>query len=328
MLHFFADSAGAGTGTAETGTAQDFFLNMWETIKGFFSPENLADIAFKAAVAIVLIIVAHYLVKFINWLVFKTLSRDKKKRKERKGKKIRPAINYSVIYFLQSLIRVIIYLITVVIILAMFGADFTGLGTILAGAVAGISLSLQDVISSFAYGIIILSTHEYKIGDYIMVQGGPEGTIKKINLLTTVITTVPCETVYIPNNVIGKASVINTSVEPVRMNTIKFKIPTATDIDLIRKTLLRAADENSLALKDPKPYMFIDSIGDRDMTVALRIYVGNDDYWELGRQMNETVVKEMQKLGVKIGKGEIDVQIADMRALRAEAFENKVDKAE
>lgn len=315
--------------TAETtDTAGNFFEQMWQTIKDFFTPRNVADVAFKVLIAILLIVLAHYLVKLLNWVLFKSLSRTKEARSKRKkeGKKVRGAINYSVIYFLQSLVRVVIYILVVVVILAMFGTDFTGLGTILAGAVTGISLSLQDVISSFAYGIIILTTKEYKIGDYIMVDGGPEGTITKINLLNTVITTVPKETVYIPNNVIGKASVINTSVEPVRLLTIKFNVPTASDIDKIRETLLSEAKKNKKVLTSPSPYMFINSLGDRSMEVALRMYVNNDDYWSLGWDMNEAIAKELKKIDTKIGRGELDIQIADPLVMKSEAAEQAIEE--
>lgn len=71
----------------------------------------------------------------------------------------------------------------------MFNFDISSLGTILAGAVAGISLSLQSLISNFAYGVVIISSRMVKTNDYIIGEGY-EGTIKSINMLFIILETV------------------------------------------------------------------------------------------------------------------------------------------
>ena len=312
-----ANSSGSSAGGESTA---DFFTRMWETIKGFFTPENIADVAFKVVIAIVLVVLCHYLVKLINLLVFKGLSRSKEvsEKNKAKGKKPRSAINYSVIYFIQALVRVILYLIVFVIILAMFGADFTGLGTILAGAVAGISLSLQDVISSFAYGVVILTTKEFKIGDYVMITSGPEGTVMRINLLTTMLITPSKEEVFIPNNVIGKASVVNVSAQETMVVRINFKVPTSSDIGEVRKIVIQAALDNPKTLKEPEPYLIVNGLEDRAMLLQLRAYVPSDHYWDLGWDLNEAIVTGLQKANIPVGRGEYTIRVADPEELKAD----------
>lgn len=334
MFQFLADatsSVGTSSGVTEQppANASEWFAQLWESIKSFFSPANLADVAIKIVLAILLIILCHYLVKLINWSIYKGLSRTKaaNKKLETKGKKLRGPVNVSIIYFVQALIRTCLYIAVFVIILAMFGLDFTGLGTILAGAVAGISLSLQDVISSFAYGVIILTTHEFQIGDYIMLKDGTEGTVEKVNLLTTVLITVPKERVFIPNNIIGKGSVINTSAVPVMVARVNFTVPTTADMELVRKTVLDAAKANPRTLPDPEPVLLVTGIQDHSMALQIRAYTKSESYWNLGWELNEAVVVELKKVGITVGRGDIDVHIADDRALAAERIQAEMDGA-
>ncbi|HBR85947.1 MAG TPA: hypothetical protein DEA32_02035 [Firmicutes bacterium] len=323
-----ATSSASSTATDPSAAANNFFVQAWEAIKEFFSPKNLADVGIKLVIAIVLIIACHYIVKLINWSVFKGLSKTKKitKKMEAQGKKPRKPINYSVIYFIQALVRTLLYLLIFVIILAMFGLNFSGLGAILAGAIAGVSLSLQDVISSFAYGVIILTTSQFKIGDYIMLSNGIEGTVSKINLLTTEILTVPKEMIYIPNNVIGKGAVINTSTVPVRMVQVNFTVPSSSDIDQVKELAIGCALKDPLSLKSPTPNVIVTDLKDKAIVLQLRVYVNNDDFWTLGWNLNEAIAKKLREVGIIIGRGSVDVKLADQKQMSAEALQDRIEE--
>ena len=297
MFQFLADatsSVGTSSGVTEQppANASEWFAQLWESIKSFFSPANLADVAIKIVLAILLIILCHYLVKLINWSIYKGLSRTKaaNKKLETKGKKLRGPVNVSIIYFVQALIRTCLYIAVFVIILAMFGLDFT-------------------------------------IGDYIMLKDGTEGTVEKVNLLTTVLITVPKERVFIPNNIIGKGSVINTSAVPVMVARVNFTVPTTADMELVRKTVLDAAKANPRTLPDPEPVLLVTGIQDHSMALQIRAYTKSESYWNLGWELNEAVVVELKKVGITVGRGDIDVHIADDRALAAERIQAEMDGA-
>lgn len=301
------------TGTGGEVTYGNFWQAMWDSIVEFFSAKNLTAIGLKLLAAILVILFAYLIVKGVNALIYHSLSNVKRisKKMAQEGLKPRKAINYSVIYFCQSLVKFLVYIIAFFIVLGIFGADFSSFGTILAGAVAGISLSLQDLISSFAYGVVILTAQEFSIGDYVMIVGGPEGTVKLITLLYTVLVTVDGSRIYIPNSVVGKSAVSNTSTEPVRRVDINFAIPNSERMDDIRKVLIDAALTDKRTLKSPAPYLAVVSFAVDSTNVSLRVFTKNEDYWDMLFAMNEKVFTVLQQSGAKIGRNSFSVSLAD-----------------
>lgn len=189
FIKFAASSSVSSTDNPSTPTqptdVSNFFQNMWSKIVDFFKNEA-TNLLLKIAIAILVIVLVHYLNKLIDHIIFKSLNRTRKKKKN--GIEIQP-LDVSVISFIQSVVKFVIWIIVVFILLSMFNFDISSLGTILAGAVAGISLSLQSLISNFAYGVVIISSRMVKTNDYIIGEGY-EGTIKSINMLFIILETV------------------------------------------------------------------------------------------------------------------------------------------
>lgn len=127
---------------------------------------------------------------------------------------------------LRDLFRIVSYAILVVIILTRLGADVTS--TLISAGFLGIILGLaaQSTISNFIAGVYLLSSKAFEPGDrvnihtwqYTMVpQSYPHdkfipgfyGTIKKIGILYTELTNDDGIPVYIPNNIVAQAMIIN-----------------------------------------------------------------------------------------------------------------------
>lgn len=312
-----ADSSTSTTDTSETtDTASNFFQRMWESIVNFFIDDG-PNVLLNVFISILLVILAHYLIKFINFLIGKSLSKAKvirqkeaKLGKEKKIKIRRKPINYSVIYFIQSLVKFIVYCIVIFIIFGMFGVSLTSLGTILAGAIAGITLSLQDVISSFAYGVILITAQEFQVGDYITLTSGVQGTVRRLNLLSTVLVTTDGQVVYIPNNVIGKGSITNSSSEPTRYLMLNFNISYDSDLPKAQKILINLAKANTKVFQSPEPAFVITGFNDNSVGVSLRVYCNNSDYWDIVNKLYADSYRELTKAKVKIGTGSYTVRLA------------------
>lgn len=290
-------------------TVNNWWSNLWQKIVDFFSIDNTALFAMRLALTIIVLIIAFLLVKLNNFLIAKFLNRRKKNKET--GVKEKIPVNYSVLYFSQSVMKVIIYILAVIIILTIFGVNFAGLGTILAGAVAGITLCLQDLISALSYGIIILTSNEFNIGDYIIIQDGPEGTVKRISLLYTILVSLTGETIYIPNNVVGKAATVNTSTEKVRCIRLSFDVPNGVDFKKVKELALSIANEKEKVFKSPEPYLVIDNFKDESITLSLRMYCANADYWNTIFQLKEDLYTRLPEVGARIGREPIRIEVKD-----------------
>lgn len=137
----------------------------------------------------------------------------------------------------------------------MFNFDISSLGTILAGAVAGISLSLQSLISNFAYGVVIISSRMVKTNDYIIGEGY-EGTIKSINMLFIILETVDGKKVFVPNEKVATSPLQDTSSVPVRSLRVDFRVSCSADIDVLRADLTEQCKHEKRIMQD-KPIVLL-----------------------------------------------------------------------
>ncbi len=144
---------------------------------------------------------------------------------------------------------------------------------VLAGAVGvGLGFGLQNIISNFVSGLIILADRPIAIGDRIVV-GGVAGQVQKINLRSTTVLTNDNISIIVPNADFITHAVTNWSHEDPK---VRFHIPVGvaygTDLDKLRRLMLEVAAEHPKALKDPAPDVFLASFGDHALNVELIVW--------------------------------------------------------
>ena len=99
---------------------------------------------------------------------------------------IKAIIDESVKKFLESLIKVILYLVLIIMICAQIGIQTTSLIALIGSAGLAIGLALQGSLSNFAGGVLILILKPFKVGDFIKEDTrGNEGRVSKIDLFQT-----------------------------------------------------------------------------------------------------------------------------------------------
>jgi len=156
--------------------------------------------------------------------------------------------------------------------LQMVGVNLTSLG-FLAGAVGvGFGFGLQNIISNFISGLIILAERPIAIGDRVEI-GGVAGQVKEISLRSTTVITNDNMAIIVPNADFITQRVTNWSYEDPRVRfRIPFGVAYGTDLTKLRKLMLEVADEHPKALKDPKPELFFVGFGDSSLNFELGIW--------------------------------------------------------
>ena len=154
----------------------------------------------------------------------------------------------------------------------MVGINLNSLA-VLAGAVGvGLGFGLQNIISNFISGLIILAERPIAIGDRIVV-GGVAGQVQKISLRSTTVLTNDNISIIVPNADFITHAVTNWSHEDPK---VRFHIPVGvaygTDMDKLRRLMLEVAAEHPKALKNPEPKVFLASFGDCALNVELIVW--------------------------------------------------------
>jgi len=150
---------------------------------------------------------------------------------------------------------------------------------VVAGAFGlGLGFGLQNVISNFVSGIIILFERSLKVGDFVELESGVAGEVLEIKPRCTWIVTNDNIDVLVPNSEFVNGRVINwTLQEACRRVRVPFGVAYGTDKELVRKAVLEAADRVPFTVKDDakrKPQVWFVKFGDSSLDFELVVWIG------------------------------------------------------
>jgi small-conductance mechanosensitive channel len=156
--------------------------------------------------------------------------------------------------------------------LQMVGVNLTSL-SFLAGAVGvGFGFGLQNIISNFISGLIILAERPIAIGDRVEI-GGVAGQVREISLRSTTVITNDNMAIIVPNADFITQRVTNWSYEDPRVRfRIPFGVAYGTDLPKLRKLMLEVAEAHPRALKEPAPELFFVGFGDSSLNFELAVW--------------------------------------------------------
>ena len=203
--------------------------------------------------------------------------------------------------FLLSVIKVIANIAIVIIFLLILKVDLTGVAQIFSSAILAVGLSLQDVISNFASGVIILANKPFVVGDYIDLNNGEaEGTVIDVKFLVTALETVDKQIITVPNKNITGSVVKNYSKNPLRRITLNIGVDYSTNIDKAKNVILNIVKNDNRILEEPNPVVFLTAFNDSSLNLSLRCYVPNLMYWDILFSLNEKILLEFRKNDINI----------------------------
>lgn len=287
--------------TADTTTSTESTETITETAKEQITwlsslGEKATTFLIKLAICIVVYIVVTRVLK-------KLLSRFSK-HLEKRG--MEPTARQ----FLENLIYYGVTIFLVAAIIVQLGiVEASSIAALIASAGVAISLALQGVLSNFAGGILLISLHPFRVGDYIRLKDSSlEGTVTKIDMYYTTIQDVYGITVSIPNSELTGKAVENLASDGLKGIYVKVGISYSEDIDRA-KAVLEDIKEHEPRLISGRGRIFVDSLGESSVVVGILGIVRVEDYVNTLWDLNETVKKRFDEEGIEIPFNQLDVHI-------------------
>lgn len=215
--------------------------------------------------AIVLLLVGTYIIRFINRMVRKFF--------------IKKDYDPSLETFLQSLISIGLKILLFVLVITQLGVQSSSLVAIIGAAGLAIGLALQGSLANFAGGVLILLFKPFKVGDWISAQG-VDGTVKEISIFTTKLNTFGNQVAIIPNGQLSNNNIINYNAENTRRDKIDIGIGYGSNIKKAKDILLQICADQENILKEPVPEVYVGELADSSVNLTLRFWANNDVFWK------------------------------------------------
>lgn len=174
-----------------------------------------------------------------------------------------------------------------------------------------VGLAAKDTLGNFFGGISVLLDRPFRRGDYIVLRSGDRGKVIDIGLRSTRILTRDDVLISIPNSVIVNTKIVNESA-PSRIMRVRAKVSVAytSDIDQVKKTLLKVAATNSLCLREPEPRVRFRALGDWSLDFELLCWTDNPaDKGRLIDELNSAIFEEFNRAGIVFPIPQRDVYV-------------------
>ena len=224
----------------------------------------------------------------------------------------RMRLNDSRRFSVTSLARYGVMVIVALIGLSIIGIDLSALAVLFGVLGIGVGFGLQNTVSNFFSGIVIILTRPIKEGDRILVSNY-DATVVHIRLLSTIINTITEETIIIPNSLLVNGSVHNYSYDSRRIfmeNTVS--VSYRSDLDKVIDVMSGVGRDNPYVAYGRAPEVRVESFDDSGITMKLLTWINDaNDKYRAKSWANLEIWRRFKENAIEIPFPQVDLHIKD-----------------
>jgi len=266
--------------------------------------QDLPEKALRLGVRVLLAIV----VFFIGTQLIKIVRKILKKSMKRAGAEV------GVSQFVDSFVKAVLYVLLIFMIAGSFGVDAASIVAVIGSAGVAIGLALQGSLSNFAGGVLILLLKPFKVGDYIIEDTNKnEGVVDEIQLFYTKLVTPDNKVIILPNGTLANTSLTNVTACKMRRVDIKIGISYDSDIRQAKQIITNILREDEDTIKDKDLFVYVDDLASSQITLGVRCWFMNEDYWEGRWRIIEEIKYALDANNIQIPYPQMDVHIKEQK---------------
>jgi small conductance mechanosensitive channel len=288
-----------------TGTLTDELLNVdlilsiistWGEGSSEWLSDNAPELLFKVLIFVFIILTFRWLKKLTRKMVNKAVSS--------------PNLQLSRLIqdFFTSMSGNIVFAVGLLIALSQVGVDLTPILTGFGVAGLVIGFALQDTLSNFASGMMLLIYRPFDEGDFVEA-GGVSGKVAHMSLVNTTIKTFDNQVIIVPNSKIWGDIIKNVTHERVRRVDMVFGIGYSDDITLAETVLADIVYAHAAVLKNPETVIKLHTLNSSSVDFIVRPWVKTEDYWDVYWDITREVKLRFDKEGLSIPFPQQDVHL-------------------
>ncbi|MBQ8922309.1 MAG: mechanosensitive ion channel [Oscillospiraceae bacterium] len=259
------------------------FSKIWDKVVSFLPTLLMALCIFLAGILIA---------RLITKIISRAMSRSK--------------IDGAASSFGQSVVKIMLYAILLIICLSVLGVPTASMITVVGAAGVAIGLALQNTLSNLAGGFILMLAKPFQAGDFIRT-GAEEGFVESVSILYTKLRTMDNHTVFIPNSAVSSGAVTNLSQRGRIRVRVQLSVSYAADIRKTRAVLLKAVSGLETVLKKPAPAVAVTELAESGIELTVFAWVRNTDFITAPAAVRECCKYALDQAGIEIPYPQIDV---------------------
>lgn len=236
----------------------------------------------KVLPAAILLIVCLILTKILTTLFDKAIARSK--------------IDRTLHPLLHSVFKTLLLILALLVVTGSLGVDVSVLVAILSVVSLAVSLAVQGTLSNIVGGLVILTAHPFRVGDYVDI-GGTAGTVERIGLTYTDLCTPGNQQVHVPNSQVSGSTVTNFTAAGTRRLELTVSASYGDGTEAVKAALLEACRVEGV-LAEPAPEAHVAAYGDSAIQYILRAWAPVDIYWDVYYTVLERVRTAFEANGI------------------------------
>lgn len=225
-----------------------------------------------------------------NWLIGKATGIL---RRLLMGRKFDPSLQS----FLLSMFRVTMLIMLFLAIISMIGVNITGFAALLAGAGVAIGAALNGSLGNLAGGVMMLVFKPFKVGDMIEAQG-MIGIVQEMGIFNTIVLSPENKTVILPNGALSTGVITNYTTHGNLRVDLSMAVDPGMNLDKVREVATAAMLSHPKVLRSPAPEVSVLKVADGMVTLAVRPYTTQPDYWDVYFGVQELVKNAFDTHGI------------------------------
>ena len=249
---------------------------------------------------------------FISWLY---------KNKIMRSAKIATSFSMANRTLLANLGNYIIIFLTILTSFNVIGLDLSSL-TVVAGALSvGIGFGLQNIVSNFISGLILMFEKSVEVGHFIELENGVRGTVSDIRLRATTVTTQENIDILVPNSNFIQNNVTNLTLgDDILRIKVPFGVAYGTDAEFVQKLILESIAKaphlpHIKTIHEKMPAVLMTAMNTSSIDFVLVLWVEGDDARRISTTTSQYLIeiyKTLNAHGITIPFPQLDVHIKEM----------------